>query len=424
MVALDALKGLGIVHCHIKPDNIMLLSWSQPFRVKLIDFGEAVPVSKLPRGHFFQPVGYRAPEVSLGLPLTEAIDMWGVGCVLASLFLADNPFPVDCDYLMMKHIVITLGQPEDHLLAAGENTHRYFKQDPWWNLEDPLAWRLLTPREYETENSRRAFLDDTEPLRSLEDLAHIYSDGDAAEMEDRLAFVDFLKDLLHLDGAKRISPSTALQHTYLTMSHQVMSPETTDDTTSVMGSSPTPHQQSAPTSGHETEDSGLSVEEEPPQDADCLSEGQLVESPFALSASSSIFSAFDSTSLVSEGDSVEEEQPLDADYLSEGQLVETPFALSASSAICLAFDSASVVSYSVVSDSAFPWSDHSSLGPDSVSLALDRTPPASDSASPASASASLASASTSRSRNLLKRVRSFFSRLKMALCCCCRAEED
>ncbi|CAJ1083984.1 homeodomain-interacting protein kinase 1-like isoform X1 [Xyrichtys novacula] len=229
MVALDALKGLGIVHCDIKPDNIMLVSRSQPFRVKLIDFGEAIPITQLPRGPLLQPVGYRAPEVSLGLPLTEAIDMWGVGCVLASLFLEDNLFEVNCDYLMMKQMVITLGQPEDYLLAAGKNTHRYFKQDPWWNLEDPLAWMLLTPREFEAENSRSAFLDDTVPLRSLEHLAHIYPDGDSAEMEDRLAFADFLKDLLHLDGFMRISPATALQHRYLTMRHQVMSPETSDE---------------------------------------------------------------------------------------------------------------------------------------------------------------------------------------------------
>ena len=46
----------------------------------------------------------------------------------------------------MKQMVITLGQPEDYLLATGKNTHRYFKQDPWWNLEDPLAWRLLVEK--------------------------------------------------------------------------------------------------------------------------------------------------------------------------------------------------------------------------------------------------------------------------------------
>ncbi|CAJ1085209.1 hypothetical protein NQZ68_029297 [Xyrichtys novacula] len=90
LVALDALKGLGNVHCDIKPDNIMLV---------------------------------RAPEVSFGLPLTKVIDVWGVSCVLACLFLAQKPFPVYCDCRMMKHIVTVLGQPEDHLFYTADVLH-------------------------------------------------------------------------------------------------------------------------------------------------------------------------------------------------------------------------------------------------------------------------------------------------------------
>lgn len=40
----------------------------------------------------------RAPEVALSLPITEVIDVWGVGLVLAFLVLAENLVPVDCDY--------------------------------------------------------------------------------------------------------------------------------------------------------------------------------------------------------------------------------------------------------------------------------------------------------------------------------------
>lgn len=43
----------------------------------------------------------RAPEIALGLPFTEAIDVWGVGCVLAFLYLAQNLFHVDCKYQMV-----------------------------------------------------------------------------------------------------------------------------------------------------------------------------------------------------------------------------------------------------------------------------------------------------------------------------------
>ncbi len=60
LVALDALKELGILHADIKPDNVMFVSrQDQPFRVKLIDFGKAIPASKVKPGMDLQPVGYR-----------------------------------------------------------------------------------------------------------------------------------------------------------------------------------------------------------------------------------------------------------------------------------------------------------------------------------------------------------------------------
>ena len=59
-VALDALKGLGVLHTDIKPDNVMFVNMKdQPLRVKLIDFGLAMMVSKVRLGMKIQPCGYR-----------------------------------------------------------------------------------------------------------------------------------------------------------------------------------------------------------------------------------------------------------------------------------------------------------------------------------------------------------------------------
>ncbi|XP_034564505.1 homeodomain-interacting protein kinase 4-like [Notolabrus celidotus] len=99
LVALDALKSLGIIHTDIKPDNIMMVhKQSQTLRVKLIDFGEAMLASEAEPTMEAQPIGYRSPEIALGLPFHEAIDVWGVGCILAFLYLADHLFQVHCEY--------------------------------------------------------------------------------------------------------------------------------------------------------------------------------------------------------------------------------------------------------------------------------------------------------------------------------------
>ena len=41
---------------------------------------------------------FRAPEVILGLPFNEAIDMWSLGCVIAELFLGWPLYPGSSEY--------------------------------------------------------------------------------------------------------------------------------------------------------------------------------------------------------------------------------------------------------------------------------------------------------------------------------------
>ena len=57
------------------------------FQFQVIDFGSASHVSKAVCNTYLQSRYYRAPEIILGLPFCEAIDMWSLGCVVAELFL-------------------------------------------------------------------------------------------------------------------------------------------------------------------------------------------------------------------------------------------------------------------------------------------------------------------------------------------------
>lgn len=46
---------------------------------------------------------YRAPEIILGLPFCEAIDMWSLGCVIAELFLGWPLYPGASEYDQVTH---------------------------------------------------------------------------------------------------------------------------------------------------------------------------------------------------------------------------------------------------------------------------------------------------------------------------------
>ncbi|XP_017698198.2 uncharacterized protein LOC103706777 isoform X2 [Phoenix dactylifera] len=86
--ALQFLHGLGLIHCDLKPENILIKSYSR-CEVKVIDLGS----SCFETDHlcsYVQSRSYRAPEVILGLPYDEKIDIWSLGCILAELCTGNN----------------------------------------------------------------------------------------------------------------------------------------------------------------------------------------------------------------------------------------------------------------------------------------------------------------------------------------------
>uniref|UniRef100_A0A3Q2PJY4 Protein kinase domain-containing protein n=1 Tax=Fundulus heteroclitus TaxID=8078 RepID=A0A3Q2PJY4_FUNHE len=194
LVALNALKRAGLVHADIKPDNIMLVNHeSQPFKVKLIDFGLAVKVSKLWFAGTIQAIGYRAPEVILGLPMDESVDMWALGCCLAYMYLGYNLYPTHCEYEVIRAIVQIHGQPRDDVLKKAKDVKHFFT-------------KLVA--EY------------TNGLRSLDDLLITRPrPKDPAEPENSLGFISLLKRMLLVDSNVRITPTEALAHCFITMKH-------------------------------------------------------------------------------------------------------------------------------------------------------------------------------------------------------------
>nr|XP_006118854.1 homeodomain-interacting protein kinase 1 isoform X3 [Pelodiscus sinensis] len=221
--ALMKLKSLGLIHADLKPENIMLVDpIRQPYRVKVIDFGSASHVSKAVCSTYLQSRYYRAPEIILGLPFCEAIDMWSLGCVIAELFLGWPLYPGASEYDQIRYISQTQGLPAEYLLSAGTKTSRFFNRDP--NLGYPL-WRLKTPEEHELETGIKSKEARKYIFNCLDDMAQVNMSNDLegtdmlAEKADRREYIDLLKKMLTIDADKRITPLKTLNHSFVTMTH-------------------------------------------------------------------------------------------------------------------------------------------------------------------------------------------------------------
>jgi serine/threonine protein kinase len=221
LTALVKLKSIGLIHADLKPENIMLVDpLRYPYRVKVIDFGSACFVSQAVCSTYLQSRYYRAPEILLGLPYKEMIDMWSLGCVLAELFLGWPLYPGSSEYDQLRYISQTQGFPTEKMLSTATKTTRFFCQV---TIDGSYGfWQMKTPEDYEAETGVKSKEARKYIFNCLDELLQLnLSEGNEmmADYEDHRAFVDILKKMLHLDQDNRITPVEALRHPFLTLAH-------------------------------------------------------------------------------------------------------------------------------------------------------------------------------------------------------------
>jgi len=116
--ALAALHTGGIVHCDIKPDNVLVLfdehftGW--PPRIKVIDFGVARFAEEGPSESTIAGTPcYMAPEQWRGQPTTKS-DVYAFGCMMYELVCGDQPFHGTLPQLMLAHHEWLADRPSMH----------------------------------------------------------------------------------------------------------------------------------------------------------------------------------------------------------------------------------------------------------------------------------------------------------------------
>ncbi|MCO5570315.1 hypothetical protein L7F22_024033 [Adiantum nelumboides] len=187
--ALEFLHGLGLIHCDLKPENILIKSYSR-CEIKVIDLGS----SCFQTDHlcsYVQSRSYRAPEVILGHPYDQKIDIWSLGCILAELCSGYVLFQNDSLATLLARVTGIIEPIMPDMILKGKEAHKYFTK----NL-------MLFERNQDTNK-----LEYLLPKRSS--LRHRLPSGD-------LGFVDFVGYLLQVNPENRPNASEALKHPWLT----------------------------------------------------------------------------------------------------------------------------------------------------------------------------------------------------------------
>ncbi|XP_062179882.1 uncharacterized protein LOC133884471 isoform X2 [Phragmites australis] len=191
--ALVYLHHLNIVHCDLKPENILLKSYSR-CEIKVIDLGSSCFLSDN-LTLYVQSRSYRAPEVILGLPYDQKIDVWSLGCILAELYTGEVLFPNESVPIILARMIGTIGPIDMEMLAVGQETQKYFTNDYdlFHKNEETDQLEYLIP---EKSSLRR----------------HLHCPDKK--------FVDFLSYLLQINPRKRPTASEALQHRWLSLAYR------------------------------------------------------------------------------------------------------------------------------------------------------------------------------------------------------------
>lgn len=90
--ALKYIHNSNVVHCDLKPDNILIRSKEDVADVIVTDFGFASFCEGATLSRRLGSPNYIAPEVLLGAPYGVAVDVWALGVILYIMLLGCFPF--------------------------------------------------------------------------------------------------------------------------------------------------------------------------------------------------------------------------------------------------------------------------------------------------------------------------------------------
>jgi dual specificity tyrosine-phosphorylation-regulated kinase 2/3/4 len=163
--------------------------------IKVIDFGSSIFFHDN-LSFYLQTRSYRAPEVIIGVKYDEKIDIWSAGCILAELFTGRVLFENETVVGLLARIQGIVGGWPEWMVNQGQLSHKFFSK----NLV--LFEEVMEEAEgggaagHEAEKKSTGFFRALVPKKT--------------NLKARLKtndehFVDFIRGLLRIDPAQRMS---------------------------------------------------------------------------------------------------------------------------------------------------------------------------------------------------------------------------
>ncbi|GMT24151.1 hypothetical protein PFISCL1PPCAC_15448 [Pristionchus fissidentatus] len=135
LCAINHLHQTGIIHRDLKPSNMVV---DERCILKVLDFGlarKATFDSAVRMSDYVVTRYYRAPEIILGLPYSEKVDIWSIGCIFAEMINHRVLFPGRDRVDQWSKIVNIMGTPSQTFISrlakpAAEYVNSLPKADP------------------------------------------------------------------------------------------------------------------------------------------------------------------------------------------------------------------------------------------------------------------------------------------------------
>lgn len=142
LCALARCHAAKILHCDVKPENILIHS---NHLVKLADFASSIlylPGRDHKTASNMVTLWYRAPELLLGTTRpTPALDVWSAGCTFAHSLIGQSLFGSTSEKDLIEEIFYMLGSPTEkswpgvtELTKTNLGKYKYSRRDLWYKV--------------------------------------------------------------------------------------------------------------------------------------------------------------------------------------------------------------------------------------------------------------------------------------------------